>query len=77
MDTPIRTYAGRLLTDSVDVYVLWDYAPGPSKEWMRSLQRRCPGLLEPVATDSTVGASRSLHYFRVRRELSCLRQLAG
>ena len=71
LDEPYRFYATRLLADSVDHVIIWDRAPGRAAAWLRALGGRCPGALVEVARTAS-----DVHYYRVRRDLACVVQLA-
>jgi hypothetical protein len=79
-DEPYRFHATRLLADSVDDVIIWDRAPGRAAAALRALAARCPGVLTEVDQDSATVAARSssngVRFYRVRRDLPCLRQLA-
>jgi hypothetical protein len=77
LDVPRRYYAQRLLADSVDLVMLWDYAPGRSHALLRALGVRCPGVLTPAPADVASDLPRSIHFYRVRRDLPCLTAVAG
>jgi hypothetical protein len=75
LDSPFRFYATRLLDDTVDDVIIWDRAPGREAAWLRALADRCPGVLTEV--DASSAPSRDgVHFYRVRRDLPCLMQLA-
>jgi hypothetical protein len=76
LDMPQRYYAQRLLADSVDLVMLWDYAPGRSHGLLRALGVRCPGVLTPVPADVASALPPSIHFYRVRRDLPCLTAVA-
>jgi hypothetical protein len=76
LDVPQRYYAQRLLTDSVDLVMLWDYAPGRSHGLLRALGVRCPGLLTTVAVEDPSALPPSIHFYRVHRDLPCLIEVA-
>ncbi len=76
LDIPHRYYAQRLLADSVDLVMLWDYAPGRSHGLLRALGVRCPGVLTPVPADVASALPPSVHFYRVRRDLPCLTAVA-
>jgi hypothetical protein len=76
-DQPFRFHATRLLADSVDDVIMWDHAPGRASAALRALAVRCPGVLTEAVQDSTTPAARNgLHFYRVRRDPPCLRELA-
>lgn len=74
--TPYRFYATRLLADSVDVVIIWDRAPGRAAKWLRALGARCPGLMTESNNDDAASAQSRVHYYRVRRDLACVTELA-
>jgi hypothetical protein len=74
---PSRFYASRILDDSVDAAIIWDRAPGRSAAFLRALTATCTGVLTEVDPDTTAASTRNgVHFYRVRRDLACLRQLA-
>jgi hypothetical protein len=57
--------------------IIWDGAPGRAAVALRALAVRCPGVLTEVVQDSATPAARSgLHFYRVRLDPPCLRELA-
>jgi hypothetical protein len=72
-DSPRRFLATRIL-DTVDVVVIWNGAPGRAAAWLRHMAVQCPGFLTEARAASTDVSG--LHFYRVRRDLPCLRQLA-
>jgi len=76
-DQSFRFHATRLLADSVHDAIIWDGAPGRAAVALRALAVRCPGVLTEVVQDSATPAARSgLHFYRVRLDPPCLRELA-
>ena len=75
VDEPFRFSATRLVADSVDHVIIWDRAPGRAAGWLRSLGSRCPGVLTELASRPATAVS-DVHYYRVRRDLPCLQELA-
>jgi len=77
LDAPRKFYASRLLSDTVDVLVIWNGAPGRTTAWLRGMAIRCPGLLTEVRNHPrAMGDSADLHFYRVRRDLPCLERFA-
>jgi hypothetical protein len=73
---PHRFHATRLLADSVDDVIIWDRAPGRAAASLRALAGACPGVLTEVSQDSSSAAARNgVRFYRVRRDLPCLREL--
>ncbi|HVT38928.1 MAG TPA: hypothetical protein VHE78_07780 [Gemmatimonadaceae bacterium] len=77
VERPLGFFAKRLLADPADLFVLWDFMPGASRDWMIRLSQQCPGLLVRVPADSTAGSSSAIHYFHLHTDLPCLTQIAG
>jgi hypothetical protein len=78
LDAPYRFYATRLLADSIDHVIIWDRAPGRAAAWLRALGSRCPGALTEMApAETTFSAPSDVHYYRIRRDLPCVVELAG
>jgi hypothetical protein len=76
-DEAFRFHATRLLADSVDDAIIWDGAPGRAAVALRALAARCPGVLTEVVQDSVKPVARGgVHFYRVRRDPPCLRELA-
>ena len=73
-DSPRRFLATRILADTVDVVIIWDRAPGRAAPWLRGMAVRCPGFLTEAPMTSPRPSD--LHFYRVRRDMPCLRQLA-
>jgi hypothetical protein len=73
-DSPRRFLATRILVDTVDVVVIWNRAPGRAAASLRGMAVQCPGFLTEARAASTDASG--LHFYRVRRDLPCLRQLA-
>jgi len=77
-DDRFRFHATRLLADSVDDVIIWDGGPGRGAAALRALAVRCPGVLTEAAQDSTAPAARNgVHFYRVRRDPPCLREIAS
>jgi len=77
LDQPFRFHATRLLADSVDNVIIWDRAPGRAAAALRALAAQCPGVLTEASQDSTGPVARNgVRFYRVRRDVPCLRQLA-
>jgi hypothetical protein len=75
-EQPFRFLATQLLADSVDTVVIWDGAPGRAAVPLRALAMRCPGVLTEAVQDSTRAVTSGVHFYRVRRDPPCLRELA-
>jgi hypothetical protein len=77
LDEAYRFHAARLLADSVDDVIIWDRAPGRAAASLRALAQQCPGVLTELTQDSRSAAARNgVRFYRVRRDLPCLRELA-
>jgi hypothetical protein len=77
LEQPNEFFATRLLADSVDTVIIWDRAPGRAAPLLRALGTRCPGLLSEAPPRTPADSSRyDVHYYRVRRDLPCLRAFA-
>jgi hypothetical protein len=76
LDAPFRFYATRLIADSVDHVIIWDRAPGRSAARLRALGARCPGVLAEVENPPGTAVAAGVHFYRVRRDLPCLHELA-
>jgi hypothetical protein len=77
LDSPNRFYATRLIADSVDDVIIWDFAPGRAAPLLRALATRCPGSMTEVPPDSTgIASDERLHFYRVRNDLPCVAELA-
>ena len=76
-DQRFRFHAMRLLTDSVDIAIIRDGAPGRAAEALRALAVRCPGVLSETVQDSAKPtATAGVHFYRVNRDSPCSRDLA-